>query len=78
MNQDGCEVAVLHPGVGAPPAAAMLEEVIAMDSQSIVTVGGSAIVSPHVTHGDVIVPPTAARDEGTSLHYAPPAAEIDP
>lgn len=74
--RSGVEIAVLHPGVGAPAAAAMLEEVIAMGCRSIVSVGGSAIVSPEVAPGEIIVPTSAIRDEGTSFHYVAPSSGI--
>lgn len=69
-------VAVFHPGVGAPLAAHHLEQAIASGVRSVIACGsaGSLIASGM---GDVAVPTSALRDEGTSFHYAPPSRTLD-
>ncbi len=70
-------VTVFHPGVGAPIAAAFLEEVIAAGGRSFVAVGGAGALLPDLVLGHPVVVQSAVRDEGTSYHYAAPARVID-
>jgi uridine phosphorylase len=69
-------VGILHPGVGAPLAAAFLEEAIAAGATTIVAVGGAGALVPELTLGHVVVPTAAVRDEGTSYHYLPPSRTV--
>lgn len=71
-------VAVMHPGVGAPLAAAFLEEMIALGCRKIIAVGGGGVLNRDFAVGHVIVPTSAVRDEGTSYHYLPPGRETEP
>lgn len=70
-------VGVLHPGVGAPLAAAYLEEAIAAGAHTVVAVGGAGAIVPGLTVGRVVVPTAAVRDEGTSFHYLPPSRTVE-
>jgi uridine phosphorylase len=71
-------LAVVHPGVGAPLAAAFLEELIARGCRAFVACGGAGVLVPDVALGHVVVPTAAIRDEGTSYHYAPAARASHP
>jgi uridine phosphorylase len=71
-------IAVYHPGVGAPLAAAFLEEIIETGCRIFVAVGGAGGLVPDLTVGHVVVPTAAVRDEGTSYHYLPAGREVDP
>jgi uridine phosphorylase len=75
---DGKRLAVAHPRVGAPNAVGMLERCIARGSRKFVVCGGAGVLHDGVAVGNVIVPSSAVRDEGTSYHYLPPAREIGP
>lgn len=69
---DGKKILVYKSPIGAPAAVAAMEEVMACGVKHVVAFGicGSLIpVPPHT----FVVPDKAFRDEGTSLHYAPPA-----
>lgn len=77
VERHGVDIAVVHPGVGAPLAAAFLEEIIALGADKIVACGGCGTVSPDVAAGAIVIPDSAVRDEGTSFHYAPPSRVID-
>ncbi len=70
-------VAVFHPGVGAPLACGLFEEVIATGCRAFVACGGAGAVVPGLALGHVVVPDAAIRDEGTSYHYLPASREID-
>lgn len=76
MEHEGRAAAVYHPLLGAPAAAAMLEEVIARGCRKLVVCGGAGVLDREVACGHVLVPTTAVRDEGTSYHYLPPAREV--
>ena len=73
---DGQRVALFHPGVGAPLAACMLEEVIALGCEKFIACGGAGVLDETIALGHVVVPTAAVRDEGTSYHYLPPGREV--
>ena len=70
-------VAVVHPGLGAPMAAAFLDEMIALGGRKFIACGGAGVLDKSIDMGHVIVPTSAIRDEGTSYHYLPPAREVN-
>ncbi len=69
-------LAVFHPGVGAPLAAAFLEEMIALGCSKFIACGGAGVLDSKIALGHIIVPSIAVRDEGTSYHYLPPGREV--
>ena len=71
----GQRVALFHPGVGAPLAAGILEEVIALGCRRLIACGGAGVLDREIAAGHVVVPTAAVRDEGTSYHYLPPSRE---
>lgn len=73
---DGGHVGVFHPGVGAPLAAGVLEEMIATGCRAFVACGGAGAVIPGLALGHVVVVDSAVRDEGTSYHYLPASREV--
>jgi uridine phosphorylase len=74
---NGERMAVLHPGVGAPLAAAFLEEAIALGCRKFIACGGAGVLASEIAMGHVVVPSAAVRDEGTSYHYLPPSREVE-
>jgi len=74
----GRPVALAHPGVGAPLAAASLEISIAMGGKKFVACGGAGVLDRTIAVGHLVVPTSAIRDEGTSYHYLPAGREIAP
>ena len=70
------EVALMHPGIGAPLAAGCMEELIALGVRTFVACGGAGVLDSAIAVGTVLVPTAAVRDEGTSYHYLPPAREV--
>lgn len=78
LEHGGERIAVFHPGVGAPLAAAILEEVIALGCRDIIACGGCGVLDSTIAVGHVIVPTSAVRDEGTSYHYLPPTRTVEP
>ena len=71
-------MAVFHPGVGAPLAAGMLEEIIALGCRDFIACGGAGVLRSEIAVGHVVIPTSAVRDEGTSYHYLPPSREVAP
>jgi uridine phosphorylase len=74
----GQRVALFHPGVGAPLAAGLLEEVIALGCRNFIACGGAGVLNRELAMGHLVVPTAAVRDEGTSYHYLPPSREAIP
>ena len=70
-------VAVVHPGVGAPLAAGVVEEMAAIGATTFVACGGAGTLVADLALGHVMVVASALRDEGTSFHYAAPSRIID-
>jgi uridine phosphorylase len=74
----GKRIAVFNPGVGAPAAAASLEDIIGLGATKIIGCGGAGIVKQGFDVGHIIVPTGAVRDEGTSHHYQPVDVAVVP
>ena len=78
LDYGGRRLAVVHPGVGAPNAAARLEHMIALGCRKFVACGGAGVLLGTIDVGRIVVPTAAIRDEGTSYHYLPPTREVTP
>jgi len=76
VHVDDEPVLVVHPGVGAPLAAGMLEEVIALGCSRIVACGGAGALSDELVLGHAVIVDEAVRDEGTSFHYLAPSRAV--
>jgi uridine phosphorylase len=74
----GHQVAVFHPGVGAPLAGSFLEEAIECGCRKFVGIGMAGGLVPDLTIGHVTVPTAAVRDEGTSYHYLSANRRVEP
>lgn len=74
---DGTPVVAIQPGIGAPMAAFVLEELIALGARTVVACGGGGVLDREIGVGQLVIPTSAVRDEGTSFHYAPPTREIE-
>jgi len=77
ITHRGRSLAVMHPGVGAPLAGALLEEAIALGYRTFIAVGGAGALLPDLVMGHAVVVQSALRDEGTSFHYLAPARTVD-
>jgi uridine phosphorylase len=69
-------LAFLHPGVGAPIAAGLLEEAIAFGCRKFIACGGCGVLEKDMAVGHLIIVSGAVRDEGVSYHYLPPGREV--
>jgi len=63
------QLAVCRPGMTAPYAGIVLEELIALGGRKFIACGGAGVLDPAITPGKLILPTAALRDEGTSYHY---------
>lgn len=77
LEHEGNRLAFFQPGVGAPLAAAFLEQAIARGCRRFAVCGGAGALLPELVLGHVVVPTAAVRDEGTSYHYLPPSREVE-
>ena len=76
VTADG-PVAVVHPGMGGPLAAAIVEELAALGMTTVVACGGAGALVADLEVGEIMVVDSALHDEGTSFHYAAPTRTID-
>ncbi len=77
IDFEGKRLVFFHPGIGAPLAAALLEEMIARGCRKFVACGGCGVLDKEIAVGHLLVPESALRDEGTSYHYLPPSREVE-
>lgn len=77
LEYEGRKVVVFNPGVGAPLAAAVLEEAIAMGVNKFIACGGAGVLNREIAVGHLMIPASAVRDEGVSYHYLAPSREIE-
>lgn len=77
MDVEGRRVGVFQPGVGAPLATALMEEVIVRGCRKIIACGAAGVLDRKIAVGTILVPTAAVRDEGTSFHYSPPGRVIE-
>ncbi len=77
IELEGKQLAFFHPGIGAPLAAGLMDEVIALGAKHIIACGGCGVLDKSIDVGQILLPEAALRDEGTSYHYLPPSAEVE-
>ncbi|MEW2577779.1 nucleoside phosphorylase [Streptomyces syringium] len=65
-------------GPGAPAAGLILEQLLALGAQSVITVGTAAALQPDLRAGEIVVCTRALRDEGLSHHYLTPSRYVRP
>lgn len=65
-------------GIGAPIAAAIVEELIALGTKEFVNIGTAGGLQRGNRIGDIVVCSEAIRDEGVSHHYLAPAPYAHP
>ena len=76
IEYEGQRLAFFHPGIGAPLAIGLLEEMIARGCRKFMVCGGCGVLDKSVAVGHLLIPVSALRDEGVSYHYLPPAREV--
>jgi len=76
LDYKGEKIALIQAAVGAPLAAAQIEELSAMGCKKFIACGMCGVLQKELAVGHLIIPTAAVRDEGTSYHYVEPAREI--
>jgi uridine phosphorylase len=71
-------IAAAHLGVGGPLVCGLLEEMIPRGTRKYIACGGCGVLVQDIDVGNIVVPTSAVRDEGTSYHYLPPGREVHP
>jgi len=72
LDSTNGEVALVAEfGIGAPVAAVMLEDLIALGCRRVISIGTCGGMDPALSPGDLMICTSAVRDEGTSHHYLP-------
>jgi uridine phosphorylase len=59
-------------GIGGPAAASTLEELAALGTSAVVSIGTAGSLQRDLNPGDLVLCEAAIRDEGVSHHYLPP------
>jgi purine-nucleoside phosphorylase len=78
VERKGKPVALFQCLPGAPLAAGFLEELIALGARKVLICGGAGVLDSTIPQGQVLLPTSAVRDEGTSYHYLPAGREVAP
>jgi uridine phosphorylase len=76
IEHRGRRLAFIHPGVGGPLAAGILEDAIAHGCRKFVVCGGCGALDKELALGHLILVSSAVRDEGVSYHYLAPSREV--
>jgi len=76
LDYKGEKIVLIQAGVGAPVAAAQVEELSALGCKKFIACGGCGVLQSEIALGHLIIPTAAVRDEGTSYHYVKPSREI--
>jgi uridine phosphorylase len=71
-------VTIARTPLGAPGCVALAEELVAFGTKQILFMGYCGSLQPGVRAGDIILPDSAIREEGTSYHYLPPEVAVQP
>lgn len=68
----GKKIAFYKTYVGAPACVGSVEDSLSsIKTNRYIVFGGAGCLNKEISHGKVMVPTEAYRDEGTSYHYAP-------
>ena len=71
------KICITMPFCTAPGAAGTIEELHAMGCDKFIICGGAGSIKKDSEVGEIIVPVSAVRDEGTSYHYLEPSREVE-
>lgn len=70
------KICITMPFSTAPGAAGTIEELHAMGCNKFIVCGGAGCIKKNMNVGEIILPVSAVRDEGTSYHYIKPSREV--
>ncbi|KRM55015.1 nucleoside phosphorylase [Lacticaseibacillus sharpeae] len=75
LNVEGTDIGICRAPLGAAAAVQLLEFLIAYGAKHIIAVGSCGVLTD-TAENEFLVVAKALRDEGTSFHYLPAAADI--
>ena len=79
LDHTNSRVAVIGGfGIGAPVAAIVLEELLAIGATRFLSIGTAGGLQADLAAGEVVLCTSAVRDEGVSHHYAPEETPAEP
>jgi uridine phosphorylase len=67
-----------HPGLGAPLAVGLTEELIARGARKLMVTGTCGVLDAAIPRGTPVLVTASLRDEGTSFHYQPASRFAEP
>ena len=70
------EIFLAGPALGAPQAVMLLENLAAMGARKVFWFGWCGSISSEACIGDLVIPPRALSEEGTSGHYPLPGVRV--
>ena len=73
----GKRIGVMKLGIGAPVAAAAMEELIALGVKRFLSIGEAGSLQPNLKVGSIVLCDRAIRDEGVSHHYLKHSKYVD-
>ena len=68
---DGKPVLVTSTGIGGPSTSICIDELAQLGIRTMIRVGTTGAIQPHIDVADVIITTGAVRLDGASTHYAP-------
>lgn len=76
LDIHGKRICITMPFATAPGAAGTIEELHAMGVEKFIVCGAAGCLCSELEVGNLILPVSAVRDEGTSYHYLEPSREV--
>lgn len=68
---DGEKILVVSTGIGGPSTSIAVEELAMLGVNTMIRVGTTGAIQPHMEIGDVVITSASVRLDGASTHYAP-------
>lgn len=68
---DGIGISACSTGIGCPSAAIAVEELTKIGAETLIRVGTTGSLQPHVNIGDIVVATAAVRADGASRAFMP-------
>lgn len=77
VDYKGEKVAFYLSRVGAPAVAMQMEEIFIMGLRKLMVMGSCGTLDSKIEFGNLIIPTSGIRDEGTSYHYVPAEYSVE-
>lgn len=77
VERNGKRIILRRCPIGAPGSVVIMEELVAMGVEKIISVGTAGSLQSGITPASIVLCNRAYRDEGTSYHYMQPSEYVD-